>query len=222
VSEPTRDRLELGLDELLTTTRSVRKRLDLERPVPRTVVEECVRIAMQTPSGANRQGWHWVFVDDPERKRALADIYRRQFDAVYRPSPVATFDDPGAQARAVRVRESATWLADNFERVPLMMIPCQRGRVDGAPTGAQAGFWGSLLPAVWNFMLALRTRGLGSAWVTMNLTPADGERETAEVVGIPHERYTQAGLFPVAYTVGTGFKPVPTPDVADVVHWNEW
>src|SRR5262245_50082692 len=121
------DVLSLTLDELLTTTRSVRKRLDLERPVPRPIVEDCVRIAMQTPSGANRQGWHWVFVEDADRKKALADIYRRQFDATYRVMTAPTNDDPRLEARALRVRESATWLADNFERVPLMMIPCQRG-----------------------------------------------------------------------------------------------
>jgi nitroreductase len=219
---PMADLLPLSLDELLTTTRSVRKRLDLERPVPRDVIEECVRIAMQSPSGSNRQGWQWVFVDEPAKKKALADIYRKQFDVTYRVMPVATFDDPRVQAQALRRRESATWLADNFERVPVMMIPCQEGRVDGAPSGAQAGFWGSLLPAVWSFMLSLRARGLGSAWVTMNLGRAEGERETADVVGIPHERFTQAGLFPVGYTIGTDFKPITVRDVAEVVHWNQW
>jgi len=214
--------LPLTLDELLTTTRSVRKRLDLDRPVPRDVIEECVRIAMQSPSGANRQAWQWVFVADPAKKRALAEIYRKQFDVSYRVMPVATHDDPKLQAQAIRRRESATWLADNFERVPLMMIPCQAGRVDSASVGEQAGFWGSLLPAVWNFMLALRARGLGSAWVTMNLSRPEGERETAEVVGIPYERYTQAGLFPVGYTVGSDFKPVAVRDVSEVVHWDRW
>jgi nitroreductase len=212
----------LTLDQLLTTTRSVRKRLDLERPVPRDVIEECVGIAIQSPSGSNRQSWQWVFVSDPGTKLALAEIYRKQFDVTYRVTPVATFDDPRVQAQAIRRRESAVWLADNFERVPVIMIPCQEGRVDGAATGAQAGFWGSLLPAVWNFMLALRARGLGSAWVTMNLARAEGERETADVLGIPYESYTQAGLFPVAYTIGTDFKPIPVRDVADVVHWDSW
>jgi nitroreductase len=214
--------LDLTTDELLTTTRSVRKRLDCNRPVERSVIEECVSIAMQAPSGANSQGWQWVFAEEPALKEKPAVIYRKQFDVSYRVMPVATFDDQELQTQAVRRRASATWLADNFERVPLIMVPCIPGRIDGSPAGAQAGFWGSLLPAVWNFMLALRSRGLGSAWVTMNLARAEGERETAEILGIPHDRYTQAGLFPVGYTVGTDFKPIRTPPVAERVHWNGW
>ncbi len=214
--------LDLGLDELLTTTRTVRKRLDLERPVERSVIEECVRIAMQTPSGANSQGWQWVFVENPATKAALADIYRKQFDVSYRVMPIGTYDDPKEQAQAVRRRESAVFLADNFQHVPVIMVPCAPGRIDGAAVGAQAGFWGSLLPAVWNLMLALRARGLGSAWVTMNLSREGGEEETADVLGIPYDRYTQAGLFPVAYTKGTDFRPIKTKPVDQVIHWDRW
>jgi nitroreductase len=214
--------LDLSLDEMLTTTRTVRKRLDTTRPVEREVIEECVRIAMQTPSGGNSQGWQWVFVEDEATKAKLAEIYRRQFDLTYRVMPIATYDDPKLQAQAIRRRESATWLADNFQDVPVIMVPCSRGKIEGAGLGAQAGYWGSFLPAIWNFMLALRARGLGSAWVTMNLGHPDGERDTAEVLGIPYESYSQAGMFPVGYTVGTDFKPVATPPVDDVVHWNRW
>ena len=213
---------DLTIDELLTTTRSVRKRLDCDRPVEREVIEDCVRIGMQTPSGSNRQAWQWVFVEEPGAKLRLAEIYRRQFDATYRVTPVGTYADPKSQAQAHRRRESAIWLADNFERVPLIMVPCQEGRIDSAGPGAQAAFWGSFLPAVWNFMLALRSRGLGSAWVTMNLSRPGGERETAEVLGIPHEQFTQAGMFPIGYTKGVDFKPVPTPPPEQVVHWNRW
>lgn len=214
--------LDLTIDELLTTTRTVRKRLDCDRPVERSVIEECVEIAMQAPSGANSQGWQWVFVEDAGLKEQLAVIYRKQFDVTYRVMPIATHDDPEVQAQAVRRRESATWLADNFERVPLIMVPCSPGTIDGATLGAQAGFWGSFLPAVWSFMLALRSRGLGSAWVTMNLGRPEGAKETAEVLGIPHERFTQAGMFPIGYTVGTDFKPIRTPPVGERVHWNRW
>ncbi len=214
--------LDLTNDELLTTTRSVRKRLDCERPVERSVIEDCVQIAMQAPSGANSQGWQWVFVEEPELKEQLAVIYRKQFDVSYRVMPIGTYEDPKLQAQAGRRRESATWLADNFERVPLIMVPCTPGRIEGATVGVQAGFWGSFLPAVWSFMLALRSRGLGSAWVTMNLARSEGERETAEVLGIPFERVTQAGMFPVGYTIGTDFKPIPTPPVGERVHWNRW
>ena len=212
----------MTIDELLTTTRTVRKRLDCDRPVERSIIEECVGIAMQAPSGANAQGWQWLFVEEPELKEQLAVIYRRQFDVTYRLMPIGTHDDSTVQAQAVRRRESATWLADNFERVPLIMVPCSPGTIDGAAAGAQAGFWGSFLPAVWSFMLALRSRGLGSAWVTMNLSRPEGARETAAVLGIPHDRYTQAGMFPVGYTLGTDFKPIPTPPVAERVHWNRW
>lgn len=214
--------LDLTLDELLTTTRSVRRRLDCDRPVERAVIEDCVRLAMQAPSGGNSQGWQWVFAEDPDTKRRLAEIYRRQFDVSYRVMPIATYDDPVDQAQALRRRESATWLADNFERVPLIMVPCAPGKIGGQPVGPQAGFWGSLLPAVWNFMLALRARGLGSAWVTMNLARPEGEQETAQVLGIPFDRYTQAGMFPIGYTIGTGFKPVRTPPAAERIHWGRW
>lgn len=214
--------LDLTLDELLTTTRSVRKRLDFDRPVERNVIEECVSIAMQSPSGANSQGWQWVFVEDAARKAQLADIYRKQFDVTYRVMPIGDYSDPALQAQAIRRRESAVHLADNFQHVPVIMVPCAPGRIEGAGVGAQAGFWGSLLPAVWNFMLALRARGLGSAWVTMNLSRDGGEQESAEVLGIPHERYTQAGMFPVAYTKGTSFKPIATKPVEQVIHWDRW
>lgn len=177
---------------------------------------------MQAPSGANSQGWQWVFVEDPELKQQLAVIYRRQFDVSYRVMPISAYEDPKLQAQAVRRRASATWLADNFERVPVIMVPCTPGKIDGATLGAQAGFWGSFLPAVWSFMLALRSRGLGSAWVTMNLARPDGERETADVLGIPFEGFTQAGMFPVGYTVGTSFKRIATPPAGERVHWNHW
>ena len=212
----------MSIDELLTTTRTVRKRLDCDRPVERSVIEECVEIAMQAPSGANSQGWQWVFAEEAALKQQLAVIYRKQFDVSYRVMPIGTYDDPKAQAQAVRRRESATWLADNFERVPLIMVPCAPGKIEGATVGGQAGFWGSFLPAVWNFMLALRSRGLGSAWVTMNLARPEGERETAEVLGIPYEAVTQAGMFPVGYTIGTDFKPISTPPAVERLHWNHW
>ena len=194
-------RLGLDADTLLTTTRSVRKRLDLERPVERSVIEECLQLALQAPSGGNRQGWHWVFVSDPEKKAAIAEHYKASFLAAYGPDAVETTTDAER-----RMLGSAHYLADHFAQVPVMLIPCQWGRVEGAPVAGQAGYWGSLLPAVWSFMLALRSRGLGSAWTTLHLAR---EREVAEILGIPYERCTQGGLFPVAYTVGTDFKSGP-------------
>ncbi|MER3452776.1 MAG: nitroreductase [Acidimicrobiia bacterium] len=212
--------LDLTPDELLTTTRSVRRRLDFDRPVSRAVVEECIEIALQAPTGSNRQHWHFVCVDDPGVKAAIAELYARGFDAyINLPGPQYSPDDPRARRQAA-IRESAVYLRDNLHRVPVMVIPCGWGRLPpGADVAVQAGYWGSILPAAWSFMLALRARGLGSAWTTLHLPY---EREAAEVLGIPHERVTQAGLFPVAYTIGTEFRPASRIPVAEVVHWNVW
>jgi len=209
--------MKLGLtaDEVLTTTRSVRKRLDLERPVEREVLLECIEIAHQAPTGSNSQGWRWLFVDDPEKKRALAEMYRASFYP-YVNDP----NRPQADAQGERVRDSATYLADVLDQVPVLLVPLIQGRLDtGLPTFAQASTWGSILPAVWSFMLALRERGLGSAWTTLHLPQ---ERAAAELLGIPFDEYTQAGLFPIAYTKGTDFKKAARPPVDGYVRWNSW
>jgi nitroreductase len=203
--------LGLTADELLTTTRAVRRRLDLTRPVDRSVVTECLQMALQAPSGSNRQQWQWVFVDDAAKKQELADLYRSVFAKMYTP------DIKGAMpAESVRVWDSASYLAEHFHEVPIILIPCQNGRPEGQN---QASYWGSLLPAVWSFQLALRSRGLGSAWTTMHLNK---EREAAEILGIPYDECAQGGMFPIAYTLGTDFKLAPRRPLDDVVHWNEW
>ncbi|MEO6126314.1 MAG: nitroreductase family protein [Ilumatobacteraceae bacterium] len=212
--------LNLSADEVLTTTRSVRKRLDFDRPVERSIVEECLEIALQAPTGSNTQGWHWVVVEDAAKKQALADIYAKNFE-LYRNASRPTYadDDPRAE-QAFRVTESASYLSDNFHRAPMMLVPVIHGRIDAMPS-AGAGFWGSLLPAVWSFMLALRERGMGSAWTTIHMMN-DGEREAAELLGIPFEKFSQAGLFPIAYTKGTDFKPARRLPLDTVLHWNQW
>jgi nitroreductase len=208
-------------NELLTTTRAVRKRLDLSRPVERAVVEECVDIATQAPTGSNRQGWQFVFVDDPVTKEALADLYGRSFDP-YIGGPQPEYPEGDSRREGSdRVRESARYLRQHFHEVPVMMVPCMTPRVaeEQAPVVMQASYWGSLLPAVWSFMLAARARGLGTAWTTLHLVY---EREAAEVLGIPHADVAQGGLIPVAYTVGTDFKAAPRIPLDQVVHWNAW
>ena len=216
-------RLNLSADEVLATTRSVRKRLDFDRPVEKEIVLECLDLALQAPTGSNRQGWQWVFVEDQAKKDALAAIYKRSFD-LYRqmPRPEYVENDPRRE-RMDAVLDSAGYLSENFQRSPLMLIPCIEGRLDGGAGGGAggAGLWGSLLPAVWSFMLALRERGIGSAWTTLHLL-GDGEREAAELLGIPHETYSQAGLFPIAYTLGTDFKPASRLPAAEVSHWDTW
>lgn len=211
--------LDLSADEVLTTTRSVRKRLDLSAPVDRGVVEECLEIALQAPTGSNRQGWHWVFVEDPEKKRVIADAYRRTWD-VYSTIEGPSYRETDVRAASAdRVKGSAAYLAEHLHEVPLMLIPCHWGRVDGADTTTQAGFWGSILPAAWSFMLALRSRGLGSAWTTLHLPH---EHEVADLLGIPYDKVTQAGLFPIAHTLGTDFKPAPRVPLESITHWDAW
>lgn len=211
--------LNLTVDELLTTTRSVRKRLDFEKPVSREVIMECLDLALQAPTGSNEQGWQWVFVEDPAKKRALADIYRSNANP-YLDQPKPERGDIRDQQLGA-VMSSAKYLADNFEKAPVLMVPCLEGRPDGAPAGMSASFWGSLLPAVWSFMLALRSRGLGSAWTTLHLL-GNGEKQAAELLGIPFDRYAQAGLFPIAYTKGTEFKKAKRLPAEQFSHWDSW
>ncbi|HEY7107615.1 MAG TPA: nitroreductase family protein [Acidimicrobiia bacterium] len=206
-------RLNLTNDELLSTTRAVRKRLDLQRPVPRDVLLECVELAVQAPSGSNVQRWHWVFVEDATKKQALADLYNRVWSHAY---PRDARDQVDEQGR--RILSSADYLAAHLHEVPVLLVPCQWTRPTGDVPGG-AGYWGSILPAVWSFLLALRSRGLGSAWTTMHLAC---EQEAADILGIPYERCAQAGLFPIAYTIGTDFRTAARKDTASIVHWDTW
>ncbi|MBU3065877.1 nitroreductase family protein [Nocardia sp. NEAU-G5] len=211
--------LNLSADEVLSTTRSVRKRLDLERPVPREVLLECLELALQAPTGSNSQGWQWVFVEDAERKRALADIYRTNATP-YLDAPKPAFGDE-RDLRRPHVFDSARYLNDHLHEVPVVLIPCLEGRVDNTPGVSSAGFWGSLLPAVWSFMLALRSRGLGSAWTTLHLV-GGGERQAADLLGIPFDQYSQGGLFPIGYTKGTNFRQAKRLPADQLTHWNTW
>lgn len=214
-------KLNLSADEVLSSTRSVRKRLDFDKPVERSVVEECLELALQAPTGSNRQGWHWVVVEDQAKKEAIAAIYRANFD-LYRTMPPPEYRAGDTRAeRQDKVVDSAWYLAENFQRVPMMLIPCIWGRLDGVTAVEGAGAWGSLLPAVWSFMLALRERSMGSAWTTIHMI-GDGEQRVAEIVGIPFDKVQQGGLFPIAYTIGTDFKAAKRQPLADILHWDSW
>jgi nitroreductase len=210
----------LSIDELLTTTRSVRKRLDLERPVPMELVRECLEIALQAPSGSNRQGWQFVVVTDPDKRAQVGEYYRRSF-AVYREqgTPAAELYKGDEQRIAVqeRVSDSANYLGDHMGEVPVLLIPCIRAGSE-LPAANQAGLWGSLLPAVWSYMLAARSRGLGTAWTTLHLAY---EREVAEVLGIPDD-FRQGALIPTAYYTGDSFRPASRVALDDVLHVNGW
>jgi nitroreductase len=212
------ERLDLSPEELLTTTRTVRKRLDFDRPVERTVVEACLRLAFQAPNGSNQQTWGWVVVDDPGTKRAMGDVYRAALgDYVGRPRSSAEPVRADTPERR-RMAESVMYLTEHIDDVPVLLVPTFHGRVDDKPVFWQASRWGSIAPGVWSFMLALRLHGLGSAWTTLHLLR---EREMGELLGIP-DTETQAGMFPVAYTKGTEFKPADRAASEARIRWNHW
>lgn len=204
-------------DELLATTRAVRKRLDLDREVPRSVIEECLTLAVQAPTGSNSQGWRWVAVDEADKRRALADLYRKAAGDYL--SGAGAEAEKRGDAQTQRVFSSAVYLAEHLHEVPVHVIPCIEGRLPAnAPAAMAAGYYGSIFPAVWSFQLALRARGLGSALTTLHLVH---EQAAAEVLGLP-EHVAQIALLPVAYTRGTDFKRAERPPVSTITHWNTW
>jgi len=218
-------KLNLGADEVLSTTRAVRKRLDFAKPVSMEVLRECLELATQAPTGSNAQGWHFVFVTDPVKKAKIAELYRARF-AAYRQMDVSASAERLAgpdEAQQERVIDSAEYLSEHMAEAPVLMIPCVEGRVDQA-TGpmaniAGASIYGSIIPAAWSFMLAARERGLGTAWTTLHLMD---EKEVADLLGIPYDRVMQVALVPIAYTKGTDFKPARRKALDDVVHVDSW
>lgn len=214
-------------DELLMTTPSVRQRLDLQRPVDRDLLTECMDLAVHAPNGSNQQAYRFILIDDVATRAKLADIYRAAMsDFVGRSrtdSPEDNIDRSSATQQ--RIARSVAYLAEHLHEVPVLCVPVFPGRTDGNGddppdrTSAfwQASRWGSAIPVLWSFMLALRSRGLGSAWTTLTLVR---EREVAEVLGIPYERWMQVGLFPIAHTIGTQFRPTPRRPAVEVMSWN--
>jgi nitroreductase len=213
------ERLELTAEELLTTTRAVRKRLDLSRSVERSVVEECLQIALQAPNGSNRQTWNWVVVDDAETRVAMAEIWRGGAADLGAAAAATSVPARPPAERQPQIMESVSWLNEHLHEVPVLVVATVDGRPEGASMFAQSTMWGSVLPAVWSFMLALRSRAMGSCWTTVHL---EREQAMADLLGIPIDQVTQVGLFPVAYTVGTDFKPGAREASADTIRWNRW
>lgn len=205
--------LELTPDELLSTTRAVRKRLDLTRPVERELLEECLRLAQQAPTAGYSQNWHFVVVTEPELRQGLAELWRRGCE------PYMAKRSPGAAGQGGRIAQSVWHLYEHLDEVPVHLIPCVTGRTDGRPAWQQAGRWASIVPAAWSFMLAARARGLGTAWTTFHLVH---EQEAAELLGIPYDEVMQAALIPVAYSIGTDFKPGRRLPLDGIVHWDRW
>jgi nitroreductase len=211
----------MDAQSVLTTTRCVRKRLDFDRPVPRELLLECLEVAVQAPTGSNSQGWQFVIVTDAEKKRVIGELYRESWYA-YASSrgPRYAADDP-RRRQLPRVASSAQYLADRMHEVPAMVIPCIEGRVDrpGASNLDMAGLYGSILPAAWSFMLAARDRGLVGAWTTLHLKY---EREVADLLGIPYERYTQSALITMGFSTGGEFKLAGRIPLENLVHWEQW
>lgn len=207
------------IDHLLTTTRSVRKRLDFDRPIDPAVIARCIAIATQAPSGSNAQGWRFLVVADTAKRARIAELYRDSFwryarSRAEQPARAAGVTD----SQMGRVLSSAAYLADNLHRAPVLILPCIEGRVEHAGAMAQAGLYGSILPAAWSLMLALRARGLGSAWTTLHLRY---EREVGELLDIP-PTVTQAALLPVAYFTGDDFQPAQRIPAEQVTYWDAW
>jgi len=209
------------VDHLLTTTRSVRKRLDFSRPVEPELIEKCIEIALQSPTGSNMQGWRVMVITDADKRKTIADYYRTAFkDYAAEDSPYRV-DPPAGDSRAEqmpRVLDSATYLAEHLHESPAYVLFLIEGRVEDGPVVAQASIYGSFLPAAWSFMLAARARGVGSAWTTIHLMH---EKEIAELLGIPPE-FTQGVLLPVAYFTGKDFKPAKRIDAKTLTSWDTW
>jgi len=221
-------KLDLTPDQLLSTTRAVRKRLDFDRPLEMSVVRECVELALQAPSGSNAQGWHFMVVTDEAKRNAIGEIYRKGFE-LYRGMDVSahalakTQENAADTAQMDRVVDSAEYLAANMHRAPALIIPCITGRMEQIPGNfaviAQASQYGSILPAFWSFMLAARSRGLGTSWTTIHLM---FEEEVAGLLDIPYQEITQVALSPIAYTKGTDFKPARRRSLEGVLHVDSW
>jgi nitroreductase len=203
-------------DRLLSTTRAVRRRLDLARPVPRQVILDCIRLSQQAPTGSNAQTWRWLVVTEPALRKEIARIYR-EGGVQYLEMARARAAEGDPQTR--RVYDSAFWLLDHLADVPVHAIPCVIGRPPAsAPVVAHASVYGSIFPAVWSFQLALRSRGLGSVLTTLHLFR---EEEVAKLLQVPPD-VAQVGLLPVAYTKGTDFKPAARPGPETITSWNRW
>lgn len=216
--------LDLTPDELLSTTRAVRRRLDLETPVPVELIRECVAAALQAPSGSNNLTMQFVVVTDPSTRAAIGEVYRQCYDlykgldGVYVGSIRKPTEAENAQQR--RVQTSADHLGDHMGEAPALVLACTAsGRVDGLPAMMAASALGNIIPATWSFMLAARARGLGTSWTTVHLMM---EQQVADIVGIPFDEVQQVCLSPLGYTIGTEFKPAMRPDPDTIIHWDRW
>ena len=217
-----------SVDHVLSTTRTVRLRLDLEREVPNDLIEESIDVALQAPTGGNSQTWRFVVVTDADLRAKIADYYRKGSEryfagetALQRTGASVTleYDESDIrQQRMDKIVKSAVYLIENLHRVPALILTCIETRFEHEDVFIQACMWGSILPATWSLMLALRARGVASAWTTFTLMY---EKEIGELLGIP-ANYTQAALLPVAWLKGSGLRPAKRFPASQVTYWNGW
>lgn len=218
--------LPLNPDQLLSTTRAVRKRLDFDQPVPDELIRECVGLAMQSPSGSNNMTMQFVVVRDPAKREAIGEVYRQcysmyqQMDGVY----IRSIDkgDSDSNAQQQRSADSADFLGDNMGRAPALVLGCTIGMRTEATGGMGmmvSSVMGNVLPAMWSFMLAARARGLGTSWTTVHLMM---EQQVADILGIPFDSVQQVCLSPLAFTKGSDFKPAARPSPDSILHWDGW
>lgn len=216
--------LPLNPDELLSTTRAVRKRLDFDRPVPDELIRECVAMAQQSPSGSNNPSMSFVIVKDAKKRKAVGEVYNRCFEQykTWDGRYIGSIDKgtPEGNAQQQRSASSADFLAPRMGDAPVLVIACNKGaRSDGMNGMVGASLMGNILPAMWSFMLAARARGLGTAWTTLHLLE---EQAVADILGIPFDTVQQTCLSPLAFTKGTDFKVAARPDPDTVIHWDQW
>lgn len=213
----------LGAHELITTTRAVRLRLDLEREVDPALLRDCVADALQAPQGSNLMRTEFLIVRDPDRIAAIGRIYREEFDRFYRASETGLFHrvdpDPRHAAQSRRTRESAEHLAAVMSEVPAIVIPCLTPRLAEGDVLTAKHRLATVYPTVWNFMLAARLRGLGTCWTGMTL---GREADVAEIVGVDPAEVEQVCMIPVAHHTGTSFRQAWRPPAEEFIHWDLW
>lgn len=219
------------VDEVLTTTRTVRFRMDFERPVEREVIEECLEIAQQATVGSNQEHWRFVAVTDPETKHRIAELYRDVWVQTVEkplaegdPATLARLDPENregdeAQRGQARTLRGVKYLADHLEQVPVLVFACSVAPQPPTPVGKLAsGYYGSIFPAVWSFQLALRSRGLGSVLATAASYHAE---EIGEILGLP-AGCALISMVPVAYTKGLDFKRGARRPLDEILSWERW
>jgi nitroreductase len=203
-------------DKLLTTTRSVRKRLDFDAPVDLDEIQECIAIACQAPTGGNVQDWRWIVVTDAEKRAKLAELYNRTAIPYFAANRKSIAERNVTDMNGIL--DSGEYLAEHLHEVPVHVIPCIYGRPEDMDVFTRASWYGRIYPAVWSLILALRSRGYGTTLTTLHLP---FESEAGEVLGIP-ENVHQAAMLPIAKYSGDDFKPGRRKPVESVTYWDSW